>query len=379
MNINDLKEGGIVAIRDVLLDKQADGEEVCRLESGDPSFDIPNETKLEMIHALVQNKTHYTSGAGIKELREVCYEKVTVHNRLRISGPEKTLVTVGAMNGLFCTFAAAFKPGDRVLVPTPTWTETVTNLELLGIEPVYYPMDPFDKKWDHTMVSALQKKMPTCQGIVINFPHNPTGLVAPWQLLVAIEQLASTYNCLVISDEAYEDVYYGNTPESIGCLNSHNVVSIYSMSKSYAMSGLRVGYLACDNEELIKDISKWIRCTVNGVNSVSQWGAVAALEGDTADYKQDMRYWYHERRNLLVDALKGSETLEPSNPDGTFYIWCKIKNGMDDWEMTMKLLEKNVGSTPGSCFGPGGKGHIRFAFSCPTEHIERAVKILKDF
>jgi aspartate aminotransferase len=155
------------------------------------------------------------------------------------------------------------------------------------------------------------------------------------------------------------------------------------MSKSYAMSGLRLGYLATNDDRLLERMTKLLRCTINGVNSATQHAATAALMGPQ-DATVSMNRTYQQRRDLLVGALSGAKGLTCFRPEGAFYVWCRLdpswpgyKGRKDSWAMTDFLLDEGgVGSAPGDVFGPAGSGQLRFAFSCPTEQIEKAAHVL---
>ena len=227
---------------------------------------------------------------------------------------------------------------------------------------------------------------PRTRAIVINSPHNPTGLVIDRAGLQAILAVAARHGLWVLSDEAYEHILFdGHEHVSAGSLGYDRVVSVYSMSKSYAMSGLRIGYLACPDPLLLERMVKLLRCTVNGVNSATQWGAVAALDGPQ-DATRTMAEEYRKRRDALWEGLAGVAALRPFRPAGAFYLWARIADGWrapdgtaGGWAMTSWLIEKaGIGSAPGEVFGPAGANHVRFAFSCATDQVVGAARLLPD-
>ncbi len=372
INIEKLKAAGIVSIRDELLKLQSGGAKISRTESGDPSFDIPVELKAEIYNAIAEGKTHYTSSNGVIELRKAIVEKLANENGIR-ANVDDIFITSGAMNGLYVLFQSLVEIHGRfnILMPTPTWTETCTNSELAGCNSVYY-----DAQIDLANIEDMFNKS-KAKAIVINSPHNPTGLVLSKEVLEGLVNICKKNNAYLISDEAYEHIIYdGNihvSPDSL--IEYDKIISVFSCSKSYAMSGLRVGYCVVKDDCIKASMSKFIRCTVNGVNSISQYGLVNVIN-NINPYIKDMVNEYDFRRKMLFDAITGCSFLNPIMPKGAFYIWAKITNNMDDWDVTAKLIEYGVGSAPGSCFGPGGKGWIRFSFSCPTSHISIASEIL---
>lgn len=381
--VDDIKLGGIVTVRDRLIEKQSKGEKVFRLESGDPSFSIPPHVTTAIEKALRDGHTHYTAGAGIKPLREALYRKLAESNGIPVASPESVLVTNGAMHALYIVFRALCVPGDEILVPDPTWTETADNVALAGGVPVRVPIRAEDG-YRYTADSIAPYVTPATRAIVINSPHNPTGAVCSRADLEGIVRLADAHGIFVVSDEAYEHVIYdGREHVSPGSLGYGRVISIFSMSKSYAMSGLRVGYLAVDDPVLLERMAKLLRCTINGVNSATQYGAIAAIEGPQ-DATRAMAAEYQKRRDMLFAALADVEFLHPFRPEGAFYLWARIDErwrGRDGqtggWAMTEHLIDAaSIGSAPGEVFGPGGEGHVRFAFSCSTDQIEEAARRL---
>jgi aspartate aminotransferase len=382
--VDSIALGGIVTVRDRLLEQQARGKKVYRLESGDPSFSIPDHVREAIKKALDDGHTHYTQGAGIKPLREILLKKLQAANRIPVNDPAHVLVTNGAMNGLYIAFGALAHPGDEFIMPDPTWTETADNVTLAGGVPVRVRLNERNGyRYEPEAVEAAIT--PRTRAIVINSPHNPTGLIVDRDGLTGILKLAERHGLWVISDEAYEHVLYdGHQHVSAGSLGYDRVLSIFSMSKSYAMSGLRLGYLCCNDDLLIERMTKLLRCTINGVNSATQYGAIAALTGPQEPTCR-MCGEYLTRRNALWDGLQDQRMLHPFKPQGAFYMWAGIDEGWsgysgrrDGWAMTEYLIEKaGIGSAPGVAFGPAGAGHIRFAFSCSTDQVVEAAQLLK--
>lgn len=380
--VDRIELGGIVTIRDSLLEQQRQGRKVFRLESGDPSFAIPPHVAEAFSRALRDGHTHYTPGAGIPELRQALYRKLVVKNRLPLKGPEHVLVTNGAMHGLYVTFRALLDPGDEVLMPDPTWTETADNVVLAGGVPVRVPLDSNMRYRPEAVKASLS---PRSKALVLNSPHNPTGTVATEEEIRGLVALAAERGLWVVSDEAYEDILFdGRAHVSPGSLGYERVVSIFSFSKSYAMSGLRLGYVACTDPLLLERMTKLLRCTINGVNSATQHAGVAAVTGPQ-DHLAAMVAEYQARRDTLWAAVSQSRLLHPIFPQGAFYLWARIdaawegyRGARDGWAMTRFLIDTyGVGSSPGEVFGPGGAGWVRFAFACPTEHVGEAAKILR--
>jgi aspartate aminotransferase len=192
------------------------------------------------------------------------------------------------------------------------------------------------------------------------------------QALVRVAQAAGVW---LFSDEAYEHILFdGARHVSPGTFGYRHVLSSYSMSKSYAMSGLRLGYLVCPSKPLAERIGKLLRCTTNGVNSATQWAATEALNGPQ-DATRTMVAEYQKRRDLLWQGVCRLPWLEAVKPSGAFYLWARVRDPRwpDGWALANHLLDHGIGSAPGEAFGPAGARHIRFAFACATDHIAAAV------
>ena len=383
--VDQVSFGAIVLVRDRLLEQQARGRQVWRLESGDPSFDIAPHVREAIEKALRDGHTHYTASTGIPQLRDAIFRKVTEQNKLKVPNADHVVVTNGGMNGLYIIFRAVVYPGDEVILPDPMWTEIAENIRLAGGTPV--PVRLREEQGYQYDPAAIEAAItPRTRAIFINTPHNPTGAVASRETLQAIAAIAEKHNLTLISDEAYEHVIFdGKEHVSLGSLPGaqDRTISVYSLSKTYAMSGLRVGYVITTHPVILERLKKLVRCTINGVNSITQHGATAALNGPQ-DSTRAMAAEYQARRDVLCDALDESPYLTAFKPQGAFYVWCKMKpdwvgyqGAKDDWSLTNYLIDAaGIGSSPGTAFGASGAGHLRFAFSCSTAQVKGAAALL---
>jgi aspartate aminotransferase len=383
--VDQVSLGAIVQVRDRLLEQQARGRRVLRLESGDPSFDVPVHAREAMEKALRDGLTHYTASKGIPVLREAIFKKVTAENGLGVKGPDQVIVTNGGMHGLYILFRALMEAGDEVILPDPMWTEIAENIRLAGGHPVPVALSPQNGyQYDPAAIEAAVTQR--TRAIFVNTPHNPVGVVAKRETLEAIASIAERHGLLLVSDEAYEHVIFdGQKHVSLGSLPAaqDRTISVYSLSKTYAMSGLRLGYVIVSDPVILERLKKLVRCTINGVNSIAQYGAAAALSGPQ-DSTRAMAAEYQMRRDLLYAALEEAPYLKAFKPSGAFYLWARIQpewpghdGRSDDWSMTNYLIDRaGIGSSPGSAFGAAGAGHIRFAFSCSTDQIQEAARLL---
>jgi aspartate aminotransferase len=383
--LDQISFGAIVAVRDRLLAQQASGRTLYRMESGDPSFSVPPHIR-EAIHAaLEKDHTHYTLSAGILPLRTAIVAKVQRDNQLPIDNPDQAVVTSGAMHALYLVFRALLHPGDEVILPDPMWTEIAENIRLGGGVAVRCPLDAA-RGMAYTAENIERCITQHTRAIFLNTPHNPTGAVIERAELLNIVDLAVRHGLHIVSDEAYEHVIFdGLAHVSIGSLPgaAERTITLFSTSKSYAMSGLRVGYLVSRDDKLLERVRKLLRCTTNGVSSIAQWGAATALTG-TQDAPRAMSAEYQARRDILLKGLTGVRTLHPLVPRGSFFLWARIDpawegygGAHDGWAMSNYLIDRaGIGSAPGAAFGETGHDCIRFAFSCERRQIEEAVALL---
>ncbi|HET9799942.1 MAG TPA: pyridoxal phosphate-dependent aminotransferase [Gemmatimonadaceae bacterium] len=384
--LDEISLGLIVQIRERLLKAQAAGKKVYRLESGDPSFSVPPHVLEAVTKAGAAGKTHYIPNSGIPELRKALAEKVVRKNGLAGVTDEDIFLTNGAMHALYVTFGALLSPGDEVILPDPMWTEVAENIRLAGGVTVGVPLRAeHDFEYDTAEIEAAIT--PRTVAIFLNTPQNPTGAVLSEQTLREIADIAKRHDLWLVSDEAYEDVIYEpHVHHSIGSFvspeQSEKVISIFSFSKSYAMSGLRTGYIVTKSPLLHDRIPKLLRCTINGVNSLAQWAALAAVVGDQSQLAS-MRAEYLERRDALIAALSKIEGVRPFTPRGAFYVWAELDPSLyqrlgvaDAADLSDKLAAIGIGSAPGIAFGQTCEDAIRFAYSCATPMVKEGAAAL---
>lgn len=384
--LDTLSLGKIVQIRERLLKAQAGGAKVFRFESGDPNFSVAPSVLSALQKAAAEGKTHYVPNAGIPELRKALRDKLARRNNIDLPSEENVFVTNGAMHALFVTFQSLLDEGDEVIVPDPMWTEVVENVKLARGRPVPVPLRSQDGfRYD---AHAIEQRVgPRTRAIFLNTPHNPTGAVLNRQALERIADVARRHGLWVVSDEAYEDVIFApHSHHSFAAVApdlAERTISVFSFSKSHAMSGLRVGYLVTRAPHLMDRLQKILRCSINGVNSVGQWTALAAVTGDEA-YLGSMRSEYEMRRRTLMNALSGIPGVKPFEPQGTFFVWAELEPelyarlGVRDADgLSTLLAEKGVGSAPGDAFGESCAHAIRFAFSCGTPMVEEGARVLR--
>ena len=376
--VDQISLGKIVQIREQLLQAQAVGRKVFRFESGDPSFSIAPHVLEAIERAARAGKTHYIPNNGIPELRSALAAKSREQNDLPGVTPDDVFVTNGAMHALYVAFAALLAPGDEVIIPDPMWTEVAENIRLARGVPIGVPLRMADD-FEYRPEAVERAITPRTRVLFINTPHNPTGAVLSRETLQRLVDIARRHDLWIVSDEAYEDVLYPPAVHhSAGALAgdiADRVVSVYSFSKSHAMSGLRVGVIVTRSPMLKDRIPKLLRCTINGVNSLAQWGALAAVTGPR-DHLREMQAEYLVRRDLMLGALRDIPGLRPFTPKGAFYAWVELDRSLyarlgvaDADDLSMRLANQGIGSAPGDAFGHASVDAIRFAYSCSTEMV----------
>ncbi|MBK8235653.1 MAG: aminotransferase class I/II-fold pyridoxal phosphate-dependent enzyme [Deltaproteobacteria bacterium] len=383
--IDGLSLGKIVQIRERLFRVAAEGKPVYRLESGDPSFTPPPHVIDAMVAAARAGKTHYIPNAGIPELRAALAHKASQENHIAVPSPEHVFVTHGAMHALFCAFHALLDTDDEVIVPDPMWTEVVENIRLARGRAVAVPLR-YEQGYEYAPDEVERRITPRTKAIFVNTPHNPTGAVLSRETLLALVDIARRHDLWIVSDEAYEHVLYApHQHHSIASLAgdwAHRVMTVFSFSKSHAMAGLRVGALVVHDPKLQERLQKVLRCTINGVNSLAQWGALAALQGDRSHHAT-MLAEYQKRRDVLMASLVGIDGVRVFEPRGTFFLWVELapslfeRLGVSDTDAISELLcAEGVGNTPGDAFGTAALNSMRFAYSCDTAMVEGGAAIL---
>jgi aspartate aminotransferase len=379
--------GKIVQIRERLLAAEAEGRRVYRFESGDPSFTPAPHVIEAMVTAARAGRTHYVPNNGIPELRRALARKVTEKNGIHDVTPSDVFVTNGAMHALFAVFGALLAPGDEVLIPDPMWTEVAENIRLAGGVPVGVPLR-VEHGYAYRAEDVEAAVTPRTVALFINTPHNPTGAVLDRPALEALLDVARRRNLWVVSDEAYEDViFHPHHHHSVAALagdDAARVISIFSFSKTHAMAGLRTGYVVTKAPLMHDRLPKLLRCTINGVNGLAQWGAVAAVTGGDG-HVLAMRDAYRERRDMMLAALDGVPGVHAFAPAGTFFVWAELDESLygrlevaDAAALSDQLASLGIGSAPGDAFGVARPDALRFAFSCDTAMVAEGGRVLRE-
>lgn len=351
-------------------------EDVAFLSWARPTSDTPDHIKEGAIAAMREGLVGgYTENAGLLELREEIVKKLRRDNRVDAS-LSQIMVTVGAIEGLAAAVMALVDPGDEIIVPSPTYSTHVRQIVIASGKPVFVPTAE-DQGCILDIEGIKNAITPKTKAIMFCTPNNPTGTVLVETQLRELAEVALENNLMVITDEAYEYFTYdGYEHFSIASIPEmrRNVISCYTFTKTYAMTGWRIGYLHAD-EEVIPQINKAHIPFAICAPVVSQYAALAALKSPQ-DCVAEFKNHYLSARNVMCQRLDGLDSVFAyEKPHGSYLMFPKIlsKEGRDSTAFCKRLLkEGGVSTTPGIAFGPTGQGHLRMSFCVPEEEINKA-------
>jgi aspartate aminotransferase len=362
--------------------REAKGERVIHLEQGEPDFETPAHIVEAMTRAVRDGRTHhYPDARGDLGLRETLAEKLSRENGI-VTSPDDIVPVSGGTHGLNIVFQALLSPGDEVLVPSPHWMaipELVRFAEGATMRAVPLYLHVLSGAWGAAEVEdALRAALrPETKGIYVNSPNNPTGAVLAREHLEAIARVAIEGDLWVISDEAYEHLLFdGARHVSLAALPgmASRTVSVYTLSKSYAMTGWRIGYVVSPPALRAIIAPRLSFYTTHGVFPAVQAAARAAVSGPQDDVER-MRRSYEERRDLLLAGLAGCDALRTPVPRGAFYAFPDVSGalgGRDTWALVEDWLEAGVAVMPGGAFGDAHAGHVRLSLASRREDIVEA-------
>lgn len=346
---------------------------------GEPDLDTPGEIIEEGCIALKSGKTHYTANAGIIELRSRVSEYLKKYGV--DTDPEKeVIITSGGMGALALCLLVTVSPGDEVLIQNPQWLNYYAQVKFAGGVPV--PVPAYEEDNFKIKAEEIKKRITkNTKILMLNSPNNPTGAVLNRGDLAEIAKVAIENDLLVLSDEVYSSLLYDGMEHcSISSLPEmkERTIVVNSFSKSFAMTGWRVGY-AAGREDIITKMVRLQENMVACVSAPSQYAAVKAL--NLLEKAEEMKDVYKKRRDVIVDGLNSINGISCYRPNGSFYVFPNIKAlGKDSNTLANELLEKaNVITVPGSAFGDNGEGYLRISYANSIENLITAVKRIKDY
>ncbi len=358
---------------------KAEGIDVCGFGAGEPDFDTPEHIKTAAIAALQAGFTKYTPSAGIPELRQAIAEKLAADNGLTYRAGQ-VIVSNGAKHSCYNAILATCQPGDEVIIPAPYWVSYPDMVRLVGAEPVIVPTMERNN-WKMHAEDFENAMTPRTKMLIMNSPCNPTGSVYTQEELEAIVEVARGEDIYILSDEIYEKLVYDDAKHvSIASLSKEAydlTITVNGFSKSYAMTGWRLGYLAAP-EAVAKAVDSIQSHTTANPSSFSQRGALAALKGDQQSVA-DMREEFDMRRNYMLDRLSKIPNVTAVKPQGAFYVLVNVSQlGLTSQNFADRLLSKsNVAVVPGAAFGDDRT--IRLSYATSIDIIKKGLDRFQDF
>lgn len=346
---------------------------VDRLEIGEPDFTTPSHI-VEAAHARARGGVGYTQSAGLAELRARISEHALAATGV-VYSPDDIIVTAGGVQACHLVMAAVLTPGDEVLVPDPAWPNYEMLVQLHSATAVRYPL-PAASGFVPAVDDIAALMTDRTRLIVLNSPGNPTGAVFPREVVRAIVELAASRGVLVLSDEVYDELIFEGEPANAVAIDREAVVGVYSFSKTYAMTGWRVGYVLSPSW-LAPTLWKIQEPMVSSVSEVSQAAAIAALTGPR-DEVDAMREAYRSRRDLVVGMLRDAG-LDIAVPHGAFYVMVPFAPGVDAREACLALVEEGVSLAPGGAFGDVAAGFARISLSASEQTLRSGIQRLLDW
>ncbi|KEK15779.1 aromatic amino acid aminotransferase [Limosilactobacillus reuteri] len=354
---------------------------IIKLTLGEPDFNVPAAMKQAAIDSINANDSHYAPGNGTLALRQAIAHFMQDRYQLDYDPENEIAVTVGATEGIFASLSTIINPGDEIIIPTPTFPFYMAVTKILGGTPIEVDTSGDDFVLTPARLQSVLEEHPNAKGLVLNYPSNPTGVTYTQDQIKALADTIKSTNLIVIADEIYSELVYGATHTSIANYIPEQTLILNGASKSHAMTGYRIGFIA-GPQELMKSVSAIHAMLVTAASNPAMAAAVAAFgtdEGKTAT--QEMKDAYEQRRDFVVNNLQklGFELI---NPQGAFYVFVKIPEqyGNDDLKFATDLAnEGKVAVIPGSFFGAGGQGYVRISYATSMENLTGALDNIAAF
>lgn len=371
--VRNLKPSLTLAITAKAKKMRSEGVNIVGLAAGEPDFDTAQNIKDAAIEAINSGFTKYTPASGMPELKSAIVDKLKKDNGLEYN-TSSISVSCGAKHSLYNIFQAVCQMGDEVIIPTPYWLSYPEMVRLSGAKAVFLKTkerDGFRMKIDELKKSLTKRT----KAIIINSPSNPTGAIYDREQLEEIADIAISRKLLIVSDEIYEKLIYENGKHisiaSLGEGVKRLTLVVNGVSKSYSMTGWRIGYIA-GAEEIVRAINTIQSHSTSNPASISQKAALEAIRGDQSQVSVMLKE-FETRRNYLMNRIRAIEGISAINPEGAFYIFCNItKIGLGSIQLANKLLdEAKVAVIPGKPFG--SDKHIRLSFAIAQTEIEEGI------
>ncbi len=379
--MEQIKESPIVKIADRVREMEAGGEKIIRLETGEPHFATPAVAKVAVQKALEDNLTHYSHSRGLYELRKMICDKYNREFGAVLEANKNILITPGAKQAIFYAILSVVEKRDEAIILTPGWVSYEEMVKLADGIPVYAVANK-DKNFEINCDIIKKKITPRTKVIFLNSPNNPTGRIVSQESLKKIMDICIKKDILLIADEIYNElIFKDNSCQSILSVNPKltNCILINGFSKTYAMTGWRLGY-ALARANFIDAMLKLQQNSVTCPATFTQYGAMAVLQKGSSFIKRSLKI-YQENKDILVKELGKIDRFRIIEPKGGLYVFIDIsKVNKDSRAFSLELLEKcEISVVPGMVFGKGGEGFIRICLATDKKNIIEFVKRLRKF
>ncbi|GAA0253886.1 pyridoxal phosphate-dependent aminotransferase [Haladaptatus pallidirubidus] len=355
-------------------------DDLVHLEIGEPDFDTPSHITQAAFDAATAGATHYTSNAGLPELRKAIAQTTDSTHGFTVDPTTEVLVTTGGMEALALAMLVTVNPGDEVLLPTPSWPNHRTQAILAGATPIEVALDP-DDGFTLDPERVIDSMTDRTAAVMLATPSNPTGRVFDPDAVRTVADAAAERDAYVIADEVYSRLLYGEYQTGIaGYVDSpDHVLTVESCSKTFAMTGWRVGWLL-GPEDVVSAATILRESTTACTSTISQHAAIAALTGPM-DEVEAMQLAFEERRDSVVDRIADIDGVSCPPPEGAFYVFIDVGDfGESSLSMAKQILEDyGVVTAPGSGFGGAGEGQLRLSFANNLSRIEEGLDRIEAF
>ncbi|NVY95619.1 aminotransferase class I/II-fold pyridoxal phosphate-dependent enzyme [Lactobacillus sp. DCY120] len=352
---------------------------IIKLTIGEPDLDTPEHVKQAGIQSIANNESHYSAQKGTPELRQAISNYLKDTQNVTYDPETEVIVTVGATEALTAAMFTLLNPGDEVIIPTPAFALYFPIVTLTGAHPIMVDTSASDFVLTPELLTKTLEEHPHARAVLLNYPSNPTGREYSKDELSSLATIIADQGLYVIADEIYSELLYEGQHFSIACLLPERTILVSGLSKSHAMTGYRIGYLAAP-AAVVANIAKMHGFLVTAPVTPCQAAAAEALNNGRQDAKAAVKI-YQKRRDNLVQSLEklGFQTVAPQ---GAFYLFAKIPAAFnqDDVAFALQLAEEaKVGCTPGSGFGTGGEGYLRFSYAASDADIAAVSERLTNF
>ena len=379
--MENLSPSVTMAITALARELKAQGKDILSFSAGEPDFDTPEIIKQAAIKAINDGQTKYTAVEGIIATKQAIINKLKKDHNLDYK-LDNILISNGAKHSLFNLFQVLVEEGDEVIIPAPYWVTYPEQVKFSDGVPVFIDTDD-STEFKITPEQLKAAITPKTKILLLNTPSNPTGSVYTREELTALGKVLEGTDIIVLSDEMYEKIIYNGKKFTAAAEVSEDMfkrtVTINGLSKAVAMTGWRFGYLATPDVKLAKALTKLQGQVTSNINTMTQYAAIPALEGDADADIEMMRAAFEERKNIVVKSFNEIKGLSTIDPDGAFYAFVNIKEVTNDsMKFCADLLEqKGVALVPGLAFGT--EGYVRFSFATDLATIQEGIKRIKEF